>query len=304
MKVVITGPTGSIGMALVQLFLENNVEVLAICRKGSTGIKYFPKSHLIKIVELNLDEYATANIQGKYDVFYHFAWNDSFGPRRNNVDTQNSNISYTLDAVRLAKDLGCHMFIGAGSQAEYGRSSYPLTSKTATFPENSYGIAKLSAGQLSRILCEQLKIKHVWTRVLSVYGPYDDSQTMVIDTIRKMLLKESIDFTKGEQIWNFLYSKDAAKIFYELSLKGLNGKVYCIGSKDTRPLKSFVEQMRDEVSPLQPLKFGGIPYAPNQVMHLSTDIAELEQDIGCIGLTTFSNGIRETVDYVRNQLEI
>ncbi|MET3939661.1 UDP-glucose 4-epimerase [Paenibacillus sp. PvP094] len=303
MKVVITGPTGSIGIALVQLFLENNVEVLAICRKGSTGIKYFPKSHLIKIVELNLDEYATANIQGQYDVFYHFAWNDSVGPGRNNVDTQNSNISYTLDAVRLAKDLGCHMFIGAGSQAEYGRSTYPLTSKTATFPENSYGIAKLSAGQLSRILCEQLEIKHVWARVLSVYGPYDDSQTMVIDSIRKMLLKESIDFTKGEQIWNFLYSKDAAKIFYELSLKGLDGKVYCIGSKDTRPLKSFIEQMRDEVSPLQPLKFGGIPYAPNQVMHLSADIAELEQDIGCIGLTTFSNGIRETVDYVRNQLE-
>lgn len=304
MKVVITGPTGSIGMALVQLFLENNVEVLAICRKGSTGIKYFPKSHLIKIVELNLAEYATANIQGQYDVFYHLAWNDSVGPGRNNVDTQNSNISYTLDAVRLAKNLGCHMFIGAGSQAEYGRSSYPLTSKTATFPENSYGIAKLSAGQLSRILCEQLEIKHVWTRVLSVYGPYDDSQTMVIDTIRKMLLKESINLTKGEQIWNFLYSKDAAKIFYELALKGLTGKVYCIGSKDIRPLKSFIEQMRDEVSPLQPLKFGGIPYAPNQVMHLSTDLAELEQDIGSIGLTTFSNGIRETVNYVRNQLEI
>ncbi|WP_218834989.1 NAD(P)-dependent oxidoreductase [Paenibacillus sp. E222] len=301
MKVVITGPTGSIGMALIQLFLENNVEVLAICRKESTGIKYLPKSDLIKIVELNLAEYATANIQGHYDVFYHFAWNDSVGPERNNVDTQNSNISFTLDAVRLAKNFGCQMFIGAGSQAEYGRSSYPLTSKTATFPENSYGMAKLCAGQLSRILCNQLGIKHVWTRVLSVYGPYDDSQTMIIDTIRKMLLKENIVFTKGEQIWNFIYSKDAAKILYDLALKGLDGKVYCIGSKDTRPLKSFIEQMRDEVSPLQPLKFGGIPYAPNQVMHLSTDLAELEQDIGCIQETAFTDGIRETADYVKTE---
>ena len=33
---------------------------------------------------------------------------------------QNLNVKYALDAVRLAKRLGCRRFIGIGPQAEYG----------------------------------------------------------------------------------------------------------------------------------------------------------------------------------------
>ena len=57
--------------------------------------------------------------------------------------------------LKFFAKLGCYKFIGAGSQAEYGRVEGKLTALTLTFPENGYGIAKLCAGQMSRILCEQ-----------------------------------------------------------------------------------------------------------------------------------------------------
>jgi nucleoside-diphosphate-sugar epimerase len=34
-RVIITGPTGAIGIALIQHLIDNKVEVYAVCRKGS-----------------------------------------------------------------------------------------------------------------------------------------------------------------------------------------------------------------------------------------------------------------------------
>ncbi|MFB5269067.1 NAD-dependent epimerase/dehydratase family protein [Paenibacillus enshidis] len=303
MKVVITGPTGAIGMALIQLCITKQIEVLAICRKGSPGLVYMPQNPLIHIVEANLDEYAALELPGQYDVFYHFAWASTSRESRNDVYSQNQNVTHTLDAVRLAKRLGCHTFIGAGSQAEYGRSEMPLTSRTPAFPENGYGIAKLCAGQLSRILCEQLEIKHIWTRILSVYGPYDDEHTMVISTIKRLLSQEELPFTQGEQIWDFLYSEDAADMLYRLAIQGENFRTYCIGSGEGRKLKTFIREIVDVVAPKQEPVFGAIPHNRNQVMHLVADLDELEQDIGPVTLTPFALGIRKTMEEVMRRLQ-
>jgi nucleoside-diphosphate-sugar epimerase len=203
-----------------------------------------------------------------------------------------------LDAVRLAKRLGCHTFIGAGSQAEYGRSKNALSSRTPTFPENGYGAAKLCAGQLSRILCEQLKMKHVWTRILSVYGPYDDESTLITSTIQKMLLQEQLFFTPGEQVWDFIYSEDAADILYRLALHGRHSQIYCIGSGEGRTLKAFIGDIRSIVGSGQKPVFGAIPYAKNQVMYLVADLLEIEQDIGKIVFTPFNKGIQKTMQEI------
>ena len=54
------------------------------------------------------------------------------------MDLQLQNIQYTLDAVRLAKRLGCKVFVGAGSQAEYGRYEGKLDAKVPVFPEKGF----------------------------------------------------------------------------------------------------------------------------------------------------------------------
>lgn len=48
---------------------------------------------------------------------------------------------------------------------------------------------------MSRILCSQLGMKHIWCRILSAYGPGDGAHTMVMSTIIKFLNGEDCDFT-------------------------------------------------------------------------------------------------------------
>ena len=114
----------------------------------------------------------------------------------------------------------CKTFIGAGSQAEYGRYEGKLDADVPTFPENGYGMAKLCAGQMTRVQCEKYGISHIWTRILSVYGPYDGMNTMVMSLISHLLERKAFPCTKGEQVWDYLYSKNAAKMMYLLGEKG------------------------------------------------------------------------------------
>lgn len=304
MKVVITGPTGAIGMALIKECIARQIEVLAICHKGSKRIRRLPQSPLVQVLELDLQEYQgyqPDKEQPDYDVFYHLAWNGTIGDVRNDMGLQHANIGYALDAVCLAKRLGCHTFIGAGSQAEYGRVEGDLNATTPAFPENGYGIAKLCAGQMTRIACEQMGLKHIWVRILSVYGPYDGDMTMIIGTIRRLLAKEVPEFTKGEQQWDYLYSGDAANAMRLLAEKGKDGKVYCLGSGKARPLAEYIKILRDSVDEKAPLALGVIPYAKKQVMYLCADIEELQNDTGFIPETDFEEGIRRTIAWVKQE---
>ncbi|MEH2957020.1 NAD(P)-dependent oxidoreductase [Candidatus Merdisoma sp. JLR.KK006] len=302
--VVITGPTGAIGTALMGNFIEKGIHVYAVVRKDSSRLERIPESPLITPVLLGLDELQGLKnqISVSCDVFYHFAWAGTIGDGRNDVYLQNQNVKYTLDAVRAAAELGCKRFVGAGSQAEYGRTEGLLSPDTPAFPENGYGMAKLCAGHMSRLLCEQLGIEHVWGRILSVYGPRDGAKTMIMSAIDSFLRDRCPRFTKGEQLWDYLYSKDAAQAMYLLGEKGVNGKVYCLGSGHARPLAEYITILRNSIDSALKMELGAVPYSPKQVMYLCADIKTLREDTGFEPEYSFEQGIKETIAWYREEM--
>lgn len=306
-KVVITGPTGAVGMALIQKCIDNETEVLALCHRGSKRISNIPKSPYVTVREVELSELQQLSpVKGEtYDVFFHFGWMGTTGEARNDMQLQCKNIEYTIAAVELAQRFGCHTFIGAGSQAEYGRTEGKLTPKTPVFPENGYGMAKLCAGQMSRAVCEKYGIRHIWVRILSVYGPFDGENTMITGTIKKLLSGQHAGFTPGEQQWDYLYSGDAAEALWRLAEKGIAGKTYVLGSGQKRALKEYIRELHraaaEVTAEVGTLGMGELPYAPRQVMSLCADIRDLTEDTGFLPQISFEEGIRKTIDSVRRQ---
>ena len=313
-KAYVTGATGAIGMALVAELLQNNIEVTVFLRKDSERSGRIAESFGEELKRGNLSvEYVSLEelkhfmenvyTPGRQDsVFYHLGWSGTFGKLRNDAVLQQKNVEYTLDAVRLADRLGCTKFIGVGSQAEYGRVSTRLTPDTDTVPENEYGRAKLAAGVSSRELCRELGIEHAWVRVLSVYGPYDGMNTMITSVIRGLLKGDRVSLTKGEQMWNYLYSKDAGKELYLLGAKAVrNGAVYILAGSEEHSLKEYVVRLcRAMDADDKLLGFGDVPYGEGQVMCLTADIGTLCSDTGYIPDTTFEDGIKKTAEWVKS----
>lgn len=298
---VISGATGAIGTALTKKLVEEGIDVLILCREDSRRIQNIIKSPRVKVEYCALEDLSdiTNNTGNEYDVFYHFAWAGASGPGRNDMYMQNNNVKCALDAVTVAKKFGCKVFIGAGSQAEYGRVEGLLRPDTPVFPEMGYGYAKLCAGQMTRDYAHQLGLKHIWTRILSVYGPNDGSQSMIMSTINKLIAGETPQFTKGEQLWDYLYSSDAANAFYLLGNKGIDGKIYVLGSGQAKPLANYIEIVKDEVNPQAKIELGAIPYNPKQVMHLQADIRELKKDTGFEPQINFREGIRKILKEIQ-----
>jgi nucleoside-diphosphate-sugar epimerase len=297
-RAIITGATGAVGTALVKELITNNIETLVLCREGSRRNHQIPDHPLVTRKHCSLDQLASIeNDTGKnYDIFYHFAWMGTTGAERNDMYLQNQNIRFALDAVGAAKRFGCHTFIGAGSQAEYGRVEGVLRPDTPAFPEMGYGIGKLCAGQMTREYAHQQGMQHIWVRILSIYGPNDGPQSMVMSTIEKLQSGEVPQFTKGEQLWDYLYSEDAAEAFRLLGEKGHDDKVYVLGSGNARPLAEYIKDIRDVVNPNGEIALGAIPYSSKQVMHLEADIHDINYDTGWTPTTQYKTGIKKIIE--------
>ena len=299
-KAIITGATGMIGINLIKYLINNDVEVTAIIRPNSERKWILNNFQKLRIIECDLENIENANVLSEeYDVMYHLAWSGTTGDARNNVELQLKNIQYTLNTIKLAKMIKCKKIIGAGSQAEYGNVEGKLTELTSVNPQTAYGIAKLFAVKMGKILAENLGIEFIWTRILSIYGEYDGKNTMVMSSIIKMLNGESPKYTKAEQMWDYLYVGDVAKAMYLLGEKGKNGEIYCIGSGKAQPLNKYIKEIKEQISPNLDIKFGEIPYAKNQVMYLCADISKLNKDTGFKPEVSFNEGIKNTIQWYK-----
>ncbi len=302
---VVTGPTGAVGSALCRVLLAHNISVYAVCRPGSSRTDNLPENKCLTLVQCDVSmlQALPEQIPEPVDAFFHLAWAHTIGPGRNDMSAQIANIQHTIDAVQAAKKLACQVFIGAGSQAEYGRFDGKLRPDTPCFPENGYGMAKLCAGQMSRNMCAQLGMDHIWSRILSVYGPHDGSMTMISGTIQKLLHGQKPALTEGMQKWDYLYCDDAAEALYRMAVSGRNGAIYPLGSGLALPLREYILTLRNAIDPALPLGFGEIPYGQNQVMHLQADISTLTRDTGFSPQTPFSEGIQRTITWMRHAYE-
>lgn len=300
-KIVVSGATSMLAVATIEECLRNGIEVVAIARRNSENFYRLPKSPNLQVIECNLEELATFTPNfDDADVFYHFAWLATTREGRLNIDVQELNIRYTIDAVRLAKRCGCHKFILAGSQAEYGLTDKPLSRSTPINPCMAYGVAKYAAGKMAEILCSALSMSFVWGRIVSTYGIHDRAGNLFNYVINCYKNNAQPVLTKCEQIWDYLHADDVARAFKLLGQCSTNG-VYVVGSGKGVPLKSYIETIYRLMKPNVPLVFGGKPYSENQVMYLVADISDLKRDTGFEPRISFEEGILQVISSLAPQ---
>lgn len=297
---VVTGCTGAIGTALLRLLIRQDYRIFAVVRPDSERNANIPQSENIQIIPCSLENIGSlpSLITEPCDLFFHMGWAATFGASRNDMLRQCANITAAVQAVHAAHTLGCHAFIGAGSQAEYGRKEEALTPALSTFPENGYGMAKLCAGQMTRQICDTFGMRHLWFRILSVYGIHDGAETMIMSAITRMMQGERCAFTKGEQLWDYLYADDAARAMLLAAERCNKSAVYCLGSGQPRRLAEYITEIRDLLHPELEIGLGDIPYAEKQVMCLYADISDLTNDTGFVPEISFAEGIRRIAEWL------
>ena len=152
--------------------LAEGVTVYAVTHPGSARAALLPQDARLHVVPCDAAELAALPelIPEKADAFFHFAWAHTIGPGRNDMPAQIENIRYTIAACR-ARAAGMPGLYRGWQPGRVWPRGGCADRADPCLPENGYGMAKLCAGQMSRVECQTLGVAHIWTRIFERLRP-------------------------------------------------------------------------------------------------------------------------------------
>lgn len=298
-RVLVTGATGFIGSFVAERLLAAGMEVGIVHRPGSDLWRLGENAGRVHRIQGDLEEPSSVRDAVRAfapEVAMHLAWHGVGNQQRNDPQQIERNIRATIGLVEIAAEAGARTWIGAGSQAEYGPQNHPLDEEAPTKPTTLYGATKLAACHLAGRLAALRNMRFAWLRLFSIFGPRDHGCWLIPWLVRALARRERPALTLGEQRWDYLPVEDAASAFHAVAANPEAEGVFNVGSGQARPLRQWVEQIRDLIDPDLPLGFGEVPYRPDQVMFLEADTRRLRA-IGWCPKRSLDEALKETVEW-------
>jgi len=295
MRIFVTGATGFLGSHVAEDLVAQGHDVAVLLRPGSKPWRLAAILDRLTIIDGTLDDPATLGTGLRSfapDAVVHMAWRGVANHERNSKE-QARNIVDAVELVDLAADVGATIFVGAGSQAEYGPYDRVIAESDPPRPTTLYGIAKLATGLMTERRCAERHLRFAWLRIFSAYGPRDGDAWLIPSLIRTLRANGRMALTACEQRWGFLHARDAAAAVRIVIASPAAQGTYNLGSPDAPQLRDTVERLRDLIGRGE-LGFGEVPYRPDQVMVLAADVTRLEA-LGWRPAIGLDQGLRETL---------
>ncbi len=276
--VIITGATGFIGRYVADELLDAGALVCAVVRPDSPHMADLPHRPGLNILSCDLEHIPQAyrnfaketssfcetskassgfeetDASSGFEItdppyaFLHFAWG---GVNRGEIDSdevQQKNIDLSLACLDAAIELGCGIFMDAGSRVEYGiKDDGVMEEHLPCDPVNAYGRAKLRFFELASAIAKEHGLTCYHLRFFSVYGVGDHPWSVISTLTRDLPQGKTVSLSACLHRWNFMHVRDAASAVVELlrhadDFEG-ETEIVNIASSDTRVLKEFVEEI-------------------------------------------------------------
>lgn len=303
-RAIVTGATGFLGHWLVRELLRNHISVTAVVRSKSHANQLLPENSLLQIVECPMEQYKDLPEKLSYgtgSVFYHLAWAGVSGSDRSSLNVQLANIQASGIAAEAAAAANCSAFVGVGTIMEDESLAVAATDGTRPSPGYLYGEAKHFSHLLTKTVCAQRGIPHIWAVVTNAYGEYERSPRFINTTLRKILHDEPLEFTAGTQMYDFIHVEDGVKALALIGTSGKPFQSYLIGSGQAAPLRVFVERLGKTLAPERALHFGSVPYTGVQLPIERFSIDQLTKDTGFAPRISFEEGLRRTMEWLKQE---
>ncbi len=297
--VLVTGANGFLGKNLLRELLFQQKRIIAVCNTLDSEFSTDQNVEWIRPEGRTPLELENELRDKCISCIYHLAWSGTSGENRANYNVQIENIRLACDYVILSSRIGCKRFIYASSINEIETYEYLQLNNVQPGGGYIYGTAKLAAHLMAEVVAKQNEIAFIPCLITNIYGAGEKSARLVNDSVRKLIKGEHCSFSSGNQTYDFIYISDAVAAIAAVGDKGKGFTQYYIGSGNPKPLKEFLIEMRDIVSPGTEIGLGELPFNGKNIDYRQFNCKQVELDTGYINQISFKYGIQLLLNSVK-----
>jgi UDP-glucose 4-epimerase len=308
-KILVTGGAGFIGSHLAQALVRkgHRVRVLDNFYSGRAGNLREVRREL-EIVRGDCADPASARraVRG-VEVVYHQAAVPSVARSiRDPLLSHRANATATVTLLEAARAAGVRRFLYAGSSSVYGdRAGRAKREDMDPRPQSPYAVGKLAGEHFVRVFARLHGMETLTLRYFNVFGPRQDPGSPysgVISLFVTALLRgrTPVIYGDGLQSRDFTYVANVVDAnLRALRAPGLDGQAVNVAMGRSVNLKRLLRSIARETGRLPRARKE--PARAGDIRHSLADIRRAKQLLGYRPIVPFEAGLRQTVDWYREQ---
>jgi dTDP-6-deoxy-L-talose 4-dehydrogenase (NAD+) len=243
MRIFLTGATGFIGSAFLQLALANGHSVAALDRtkRMSTGLA----RHGLTVLHGTLSDLPWGEIRAfQPDVCVHSAWVAEPGVYLNsplNYDL----LEWSRQFFAQVMEQGLGRVVALGTCIE-SRISGALENKGATSSarDSAYALCKDALRRALEVEAAKRNVEASWCRIFYPYGVGEHPARLCSTSIQKFARGQRVTLNAPESAKDFIYIDDVARALLSIVEHGLSGAVD-VGTGETITVRKMAETISE-----------------------------------------------------------
>jgi len=308
-RALVTGGAGFIGSHLVEGLLAQGYAV-RVLDNFATGRRE-NIAHLADKIELiegdvcNLTTVRAAMRQVEV-VFHEAALPSVARSVANPLESNEVNITGTLNVLLAARDAGVKRVVYAASSSAYGNQpTLPKVETMTPDPLSPYAIAKLAGEMYARAFTQLYGLSTISLRYFNVFGPRQDPTTQYAGVVAKFVTcalegKPYPVYGDGEQSRDFSYVENVVQANLRAADAQLDGSpVINIAYGERTTLNQIIAMLNELTRQNLPAEYG--PPCLGDVRHSHADMTRAHKLLGYDPKVNVREGLRRTLEWYRNQ---
>jgi nucleoside-diphosphate-sugar epimerase len=312
---LVTGAAGFIGSHIAETLLKRGERV-----RGFDNLSTGNRENLAPLLALGLEflegdlvnpEDCARACAGVEIIFHEAALPSVPKSVLDPVTSHRSNIEGTLNLLMAARAAKVRRIVYAGSSSAYGDTpTLPKHEGMRPAPISPYAVQKLTCEYYLSSFTQCYGLETVTIRYFNVFGPRQDPSSPYSGVLAKFITQmlegqEPTIHGDGTQSRDFTYIENVVNgnlLAAAAPAEKVSGKVFNVATGNRIDLKETAELLRKFTGYSGPVHHG--PDRAGDVKHSLADISAAREALGYEPAVDFTEGLKRTVEWYREQMAI